>query len=237
MNALNSWDTIIAASIQNLWIRFITILPSVLGAIIVLIFGFLAASVLESFVRRGLRMTGIDTLMHEHPLSDILKGSQIFFTPSIAVGWLVKWFFILVTLIAVANSLGWSQINDFLSSIAFYIPNVLIAIVILVAGLTIGRFIGNFMRIALGSSALTKIQAGFLASLAQSAVTVFAVMASLVQLRIATSLIQILFSGIVFSLSIAFGLAFGLGGRDKATALLESAHWGAMRKRNGSTKR
>lgn len=233
MNYLNSWGDIITASIQNLWIRLITVLPSILGGIIVLIIGFFIASALGDLARRLIQMTRADKLMHEHPISEGLRDSQIHFTPSMVVGWLVKWFFILVTLIAVANSLGWSQINEFLSAIAFYIPNVLIAVIILMVGLVISRFVGSLIRTTLEEgSSLTRVQANFIASFIQTAITVFAIMASLVQLRIASNLIQILFAGIVFALSLAFGLAFGLGGRERASRLLESADLSRLRKRN-----
>jgi hypothetical protein len=235
MNYLDSWADIVAASVQNIWIGLINLLPALIGAVIVLIVGFLIAAGLGSAARRLVSVTGIDNLMHQHPMSDIMQRSQVRFTPSGAVGWLVKWFFILVTLIAVANSLGWTQINDFLSSLAFYVPNVLIAIVILVAGLLAGRFVSELIRAALAESALTTAQAGFVGSLAQAAIVVFAAMASLVQLKIAPSLIQILFGGIVLALSIAFGLAFGLGGREKASQLLQSPGWSNLRGRNNES--
>jgi len=62
---------------------------------------------------------------------------------------------------------------------------------------------------------------GVLAAMAKWAVIIFAVMASLNQLKIAANLIQILFAGLVFAVTLAAGLAFGLGGRDKAKEFLD----------------
>ena len=46
-------------------------------------------------------------------------------------------------------------------------------------------------------------------------------MAALNQLRIADELVGTLFTGIVFALSLAIGLAFGLGGKDAAARYLD----------------
>ena len=62
------------------------------------------------------------------------------------VGWIVKWFFIVVILIAVTDFLGWTQVTDFLSEVALYIPNVIIAVVILTVGLVMGQFVHNVVE-------------------------------------------------------------------------------------------
>ncbi|MEK7098087.1 MAG: hypothetical protein AAB906_04540 [Patescibacteria group bacterium] len=111
--------------------------------------------------------------------------------------------------------------NNFVNEVVLYIPDVLIAIMILVAGLLAGRAVSRVTERAAMSSTIFSGSSGLLASLAKWAVIIFAVMASLSQLRIAADLIQILFAGFVSAATLAFGLAFGLGGKDRAKEFLD----------------
>lgn len=231
MNYFATWEDILTASLQNLWGQFITILPNIVGAIIILFLGLVVASLLGRVAFRLVRLSRIDTYTDDLPISVRLRQTGIRLSPSVIISKLVKWFFILVTFIAIANILGWTQINEFLYAIAFYIPNVLIAVLILVVGIYAARLVKGAILTVLAATQLTAQQTGFLGTAAQAAIIIFSVMASLVQLRIAPSLIQILFAGIVFALAIAFGLAFGLGGREKAARVLEENPLTKMHKR------
>mgnify|MGYP001617622362 FL=1 len=138
------------------------------------------------------------------------------------VGWIVKWFFIVVILIAVTDFLGWTQVTDFLSEVALYIPNVIIAVVILTVGLVMGQFVHNVVEKSIKVSGSPTPAYKPLAALSKWAIIIFALLASLVQLGVATALIQILFTGLVAMLAIAGGLAFGLGGKEKASKWLDT---------------
>ena len=136
------------------------------------------------------------------------------------VGWVVKWFFIIVTLIAVADILRWPQLTNFLESVALYLPNVIIAVLILLVGFILGNGLRDLVTKAVRASELPEASAGLLGTVARWAVIVFAIMATLTQLGVAADLVKILFTGLIAMLALAGGLSFGLGGKDHASLWL-----------------
>lgn len=215
-------EDIIAGSFFELGNKIMEIVPDILGALLVLVIGLFVASSVAHLVTTLLRSTGIDALLSRSPLGAKLNVfPQKRFVPSRLVGWLVKWFLILVTLLAATNILGWTQINQFLNQVLVYIPNVIIAVIILVIGFIASNFVRGIVETALATSKnISESERRFLAGGADVAITLFAVMAALIQLKIATSLIQTFFTGLIFAFSLAVGLAFGLGGREHASRIL-----------------
>jgi hypothetical protein len=100
-----------------------------------------------------------------------------------------------------------------------YIPNVIIAVVILIVGMVVGNFVFTLVKETALAAELES--ADFLAGVAKWALFIFTLMAALIQLKVASELIQILFTGLVFMVALAGGIAFGLGGKDKAERILE----------------
>jgi hypothetical protein len=130
----------------------------------------------------------------------------------------VKWFLILVFLMAAANILQLTQVTNFLNSIIFYIPNVVVAVVILAIVTLVGNFVYGVVR---GSSrAAGMVSATFLAAISKWAIIIFGIFAALIQLGVAGTLVSTIFIGIVAMLALAGGLAFGLGGKEEAALLL-----------------
>lgn len=220
----NDWqnlDELVLFSLREVGNEMGNILPDLIGATIIVVIGLFIAGSLGKLVERLLRSTGVDSLLSQSVLGqkvNIFPKQRV--VPSRLIGWLVKWFFILVTLITATSILGWTQINDFLNQVVLYVPNVIIAILILVIGFIASDFVRHILASVLEKSPLSEMEKRFLAGAADFAVTLFAIMAALLQLKIATALIETLFIGIVFSISLAVGLAFGFGGREHAARLL-----------------
>lgn len=214
-------DELVLASFREVGNRMAEILPDLIGAVLVLLIGIFIAGSIGRLVHMLLRSTGMDNLLLKSPVGAKLNVfPRKRFVPSAFIGWLVKWFFILVTLIAATNVLGWTQINQFLNSVVLYVPNVVIAVVILVIGFIASNFIRSIVEVALERSPLSPEERKFLATGSDFAVTLFAIMAALIQLKIAESLVQTLFTGLIFAVSLALGLAFGLGGREHASKFI-----------------
>lgn len=209
-------------AIFNMWATVIAFIPAFMSAVIVLVFGLVVASALGLVARRLARMLKLDDILARIGLTQKAAAMGMPFTFSRVVGWLVKWFFIVVVLMAVANILNWTQVTGFLNAVAFYIPNVIIAVVIITIGLVVGQFVHNVVEQAIKVSKAPTSAGKFLAALAKWAIIVFAAMAALIQLGIAARLIEILFTGLVAMLALAGGLAFGLGGKERAGRWLES---------------
>jgi hypothetical protein len=133
----------------------------------------------------------------------------------------VKWFVRLITLVVAFDTLGLPAVSNVLQQLLLWLPNLVVALVVLVIGGLAAKALSQLVR---GASA----EAGFtnpdmLASVTRVAVWGFTIVVAINQLGIATTLINTLLIGLVGALALAFGLAFGLGGRDRAAQMLERA--------------
>ena len=212
---LSAFATTVLDSFQTVWQGLLNLLPNVIAALVVLIIGWILAAGLGRLIRRLVELTKVDDIIDKAGLDKSLSDIGIDFSLAKLIGWLTKWFVIIVTLIAVAEIVGLRQITDFLETIALYIPNIIIAVVILLVGLILGTFIQKLVVKTVEASKI-KAASGLLATLAKWAIFGFALLAALNQLNIARELINTLFTGLVGMLALAGGLAFGLGGKDAA---------------------
>lgn len=219
MPTIQDWSDILVASFQDLWVSFADFLPRLIGALVVLVIGWIIAAALGALAAKIIGVLKIDALAEKLDLKKSLKHAGIMVSVSGIIGWLVKWFLILAFFISAVDILGWSEVNDFLTRVVIYLPNVVVAVVILLAGILLAHFVHEVVEKAVKAARLES--ADFLAGVAKWAVLVFAAMAALVQLGVASSLVQILFTGFVAMLAIAGGLAFGLGGREHAGRFLD----------------
>ncbi len=209
---------ILRSAFIELWAGVVMFLPKLLLAVIVFLLGLLVANLLCSIVVRVIKMLRIDELFAKLEVKELFTRAGIKLDIAGFLGWLVKWFVIIVSLIAAADALSWDQITVFLSQVVSYIPNVLIAVIILLVGILLANFVNGVVRSAVAAAQMESGE--FLAGVAKWSIIVFSLMAALVQLGIAQSLIQVLFTGFVAMLAIAGGLAFGLGGREHASRVL-----------------
>ena len=135
----------------------------------------------------------------------------------------MKWFLILVFLMAATDILHLVQVTSFLNSIVLYLPNVIVAAVILAIAFLIGNFAYAVIK---GSTKIAGIvSATLLATIAKWAIVIFGLLAALIQLGVASSLINTIFIGFVAMLALAGGLAFGLGGKDEAALILKKLRY------------
>lgn len=221
MNYLDLWGDIIITSLNNLWVSVIDFTPRLLGGLIILIGGLIIASILGKLAKRLMDYVKIDSLAGKLGVMQEFERMGMQFTFAGLISWAVRWFFIIATLIAVIDVLQIPQVTGFLEAIAMYIPNVIVAIIILAIGFVAANFVYNVVERALAASKIAATAARGLGSIARWAIIIFAFMAALVQLGIAAQLIQILFTGLVAMLALAGGLAFGLGGKERAARWLD----------------
>ena len=213
MEYFETWGAAVTASLQDLFSTVIAYLPNLLAAIILLIVGLLIAASLGKLVKKLVAYTKVDKLVDKAGVNEMFKAVGPIKISNI-LGWLVKWFLIIVVLIAVADILGLPQIIDFLNDVAMFIPNIVIAVVILLIGFVGGNFIYEIVHHAVKAAKMHNTK--FLANIAKWAIIVFAIMASLIQLKIAASLVETLFTGLIGMLALGGAIALGLGGKDKA---------------------
>lgn len=216
--AIQTWAEVITASLQTLWIGFIGFLPSLLGAIIVFIIGWIIAALLGRFVTQIIGILRIDSILEKIGLKRTLARANLKLDSGKFLGELVKWFFIIVFLMAATDILRLSQVTVFLKQVLLYIPQLIVAVLILLAAVLIASFLQKLVKASVEAAGFGS--ANFLGSITKWAILVFAFLAALIQLGIVPSLIQTLFTGVIAALVISLGLAFGLGGKELASEIL-----------------
>jgi small-conductance mechanosensitive channel len=217
---VNIWSQILASSFQELWTGVIMFLPKVIIAIIVLIIGWVIAVALGKLVSQIIRSFKVDHALQSIGAEEVLGKAGFRLDSGAFIGGLVRWFFIIVFLVASIDVLGLSEVNTFLRDVVLlYLPNVIVAALILV----VAAFIAEVMKkVVMGSAKAAKVPSvGILGAITKWSIWIFAILAALYQLGIAGVFAQTLFTGFVALLSIAGGLAFGLGGKDAASRYIE----------------
>ena len=218
MQSFDTWREAVTASLQDLFYKVTGFLPNLLAALVVLVVGIIVAASLGKIVYKLVDFTKIDRALDKLGVN---KASKTVGRISIAgiLGWLVKWFLMVVVLIAVADILNLPQIIDFLEEVAKFLPNVVIAVVILLIGFIGGNFVYEIVFRSVRAAKMHSPR--FLASLSKWSIVIFALMASLIQLSIAAALVETLFTGLIAMLALAGGIAFGLGGKEQANQWLD----------------
>jgi hypothetical protein len=194
-------------------------IPAVLGALVILIIGWIVAKIIQKLARKFLDLIRFEKFAEKAGISEALSKGNIKNNATQLLSALVYWFIMILVLAMVVNALGLTVASQLLDGLLGYIPNVIAAVFVLVLGLFLANLVSSIVRTAASNAKLPKPE--ILAGLSQWAIVIFAVTASLRQLGIAPFLVSttfyILFGGICLALS----LAFGLGGKDVAAKLLE----------------
>jgi hypothetical protein len=199
---------------------FMTALPSVLGAIVLLIIGWVIAGVVGGLLSKFLRTIRIDDLAERSGIAGFLRRARVQADAAGVIGGLVKWYVRLVFLLLAANAVGLTAVSGIVNQVLAFIPNLLVAILILGVFSWLATTAKNLVVGAVESAGMSN--AGMLGTLTFVTVLAFGIIAAANQIGIAATLINTLFIGVVGALALAFGLAFGLGGREEAAQLLAS---------------
>jgi hypothetical protein len=219
METVETWGDAVMVSATGALQNFLGFLPALVGAILILVIGWIVAGLIATVVERALKTVGFERAAQSTGIAGFIKRSGSDWTASAIVAEIVKWFIRLIAIQAAASVLGLDQISQIINAILLWLPNLVVAIAIIVIGALIGRFVGGVVR---GSTA----QMGFsnpelLATIANYAIVVFAVIAAVDQLGIAETVVNTLFIGLVATVALATGLAFGLGGQQTAGRITE----------------
>jgi hypothetical protein len=215
----NTYSAAVSDSLRDLYARLIGFLPSFLVAVIVLVVGWVVAVFVAKLVKQLLHSVKIDEVGDKLGMDDVSARTGMKLSISGAISWLVKWFLLLAIFLAAADILNLTQISLFLNSVLRYIPMVIAAAGIMLVGTMAAHFLGRVVRHSVKAAGLKS--ADLLGSITQWAVMVFTILATLDQLGVASALVQTLFTGIIAMVAIAGGLAFGLGGKEHASKVLD----------------
>lgn len=225
MNNLYAQD-IIQNSLMTLWSGVAGFVPNLIAALIVFLVGWVVAIVLGKVVYHLVKLIHIDNALTRVGFRQAWERSGFKLNSAHFFGELVKWFFIVVFLMAATNILGLQEVTEFLRTVVFYLPNVIVAAVVLLIGILVAKVLENFVRASVKAAGLAS--ANFLAEATRWAVFIFSLLVALSQLGVADEIIRIVIIGVVAAGALAIGLSFGLGGVKHADELLSN-----LRKRIG----
>ncbi|MFH0806270.1 MAG: hypothetical protein V1885_00920 [Candidatus Brennerbacteria bacterium] len=215
---LQDWTSVIVASLQSLWGGTLGVIANIVGALIVLIIGLIVASGLGTLVERVIALIKLDRGLVSLGVKQYFDRAGMQLNSARFFGKLVYWFLVVVFLLAASDILGFYSLSSFLREVLLYIPNVIVAVLIMLAAVVIGNALRHVVRASVKGAQLHA--SNFLGSLTWWAVVVFGFLASLSQLGIATAIVNSIVTGFVAMLALAGGIAFGLGGKDYAASLV-----------------
>jgi hypothetical protein len=215
----NGWGAALTTSLATALSLFLGAIPRIIGFLVILIIGWIISGVLAAAVAALLRAVKFNVLAQNSGFQGFIHNMGLRTDPSGLLANIVKWFVRLIVLVVAFDALGLPAVSQVLQQFLLWIPNLVVAVVVLVIAGLAANALSNLVR---GATA----QAGFdnpdmLATIARVAVWAFGIVVAVNQIGIAQELVNTLFMGFIGALALAAGLAFGLGGRDTAGQIVQ----------------
>jgi hypothetical protein len=219
MLAVIEWNNLIVEPVRQMLTRIMDYLPVLLGALVILIVGWMVAKAIRRLVDWLLKTIRFDALADKAGITEILRKGNLDVSAREVVSSIVYWLIIIMVLVMTVDALGLPKSSDILAGLFAYVPKVIAALLVLIVAMFLANFVSGIVRTAAGNANLPKPE--ILAGISRWAIIIFAVTISLEQLGIAPLLVTATFNIILGGICLALALAFGLGGKDAAARYLE----------------
>jgi hypothetical protein len=220
--AVTDWGTAMMTSLAAALALFLSAIPKIIGFAVILIVGWFIASLIDRGLAALLRRIRFNEFADRSGLGDFVKKMNVGVDSAGMIGLVVKWFVRLIALVVAFDALGLPAVSDVLREFLMWMPNLIVALVVLVIGGLAARALSNLVR---GSAAEAGISnSNMLAKLASVMVWAFTIVVAVNQIGIASTLVNTLFMAFVGALALGAGLAFGLGGRDTAAEIVRNMY-------------
>ncbi|MGZ3665573.1 MAG: mechanosensitive ion channel family protein, partial [Ktedonobacterales bacterium] len=216
----------VGTAFMNLLSEVILFIPRLVTFLLILLVGYIVARVVRTLLAKGLRALHFDNIADRAGVTRALELAGTRMDAAEVLGVVAFWWIFLVFAEIAVSSLGLTEITAFVNSVLAYLPNIFVAILILIIGALLANVVAGLVRGAAGGAGLST--ASLMAEVARWAILIFAFLAALTQLNVAQNMIFILAAGIIGMLAIAGGLALGLGGADTARGLIAGWAMGRM---------
>ena len=208
------WFTVTTDALINLLQGFLSFIPSLIGAIIIFVIGWIVSVAFAKLIAGILKKLRFNQMFEKGVWKDALEKADVKIDAAGFVGAVVKWVLVIVFLMVAVEVLGLVGFASFLTSVLGYVPNVIIASFIFVVAVIVADLLEKVVRATVES-----IRVGYghiVGVIIRWSIWIFALLAILMQLQITPALIQTIFTGFIALVVIAGGIAFGLGGKDVA---------------------
>jgi hypothetical protein len=224
VNTVTDWTAGFLTGLTAGLARFFGAIPNIVGALLLLVIGWIIAGMVGALVTKLCRAIHVDTVGDRVGVNDFLHQSSTRMRASNILGEIVKWVVRLVFVEMAAEQLGMPQVSQIINQILGFVPNIVVALIILGVGAFVGQLLSGLTR---GAASEARIgNPALLGKVTYGAVMAFAIIAALNELNVAPVVVNTLYIGLVGAVALALGLAFGLGGRDTAARLTE--RWAAQ---------
>lgn len=193
-------------------------IPNLIGALIVLLIGYVIAKAVEGLVRKLLRRANFDGFVHRGTAGSYV--SRVVPKPAAFVGSVVFWLIWLATLSIAVTVLGIEALSAFVAAVYDYVPHIIAALLIFFAAGAVSAAVVGLVQRVMGDTPTGKL----LQTVVPALVMTIAVFMILTELGIAETIVTITYTALIGALALGMALAFGLGGRDVAGQLLGKAY-------------
>lgn len=215
-----SWTELLQYSFQSMWLEVVQVAPKIIIALLIILAGVIVAAALKKVVSSIVSHLQVDKALNAAGLGSLVERAGYTLNTGIFLGTLVKWFIIILFFVVALDVLNLQEATNFLSAVVLsFLPNVIVAVIILLGSIVIANVVAKTVTATADAAGMPS--SFMIGRFVKVSIIVFAVLAALNQMRVAPELVQMLFAGIVFALSLALGLAFGLGGRETAARYLD----------------
>jgi len=215
---VTDWGQAILTSVAAALALLLGAIPRVLGFAVILIIGWIIASALATAVAAVLRTVKFNDLAQRAGISGFVQKMGVHTDAAGFLATLVKWFVRLIVLVTAFDALGLPAVSGVLQQILLWLPNLVVALVVLVIAGLAANALASLVRGATSETGLGNPD--LLATIARVAVWAFAIVIAVDQIGIATTIVNTLFMATVGAIAVAFALAFGLGGRETAAEIV-----------------
>ncbi|MBA2706888.1 MAG: small-conductance mechanosensitive ion channel [Gemmatimonadaceae bacterium] len=207
-------------SLENALSMVLNAIPRIFGFILIVAIGWFLAGLLAKGVMTLLRAIRFDEIVQRSGIGNFMNRLGTGMDPAGVVAGIVKWIVRVVVLLVAFDTLGLPAVSDVLRQLLLWLPNLIVALVLLFIAGVLANALAGVVRAATSDAGFTNPD--LLANVARTAVWAFGIVVAVNQLGIAQALINTLFMGFVGAIALATGLAFGLGGRDRAARAIDN---------------
>jgi hypothetical protein len=215
---VTDWGTAVMSSAAAALALLLSGIPKLIGFLVILIIGWLIASAIARAVAAILRAVRFNDLAQRAGLTGFVRSMGLHTDAAGLLANVAKWFARLIVLVTAFDALGLPAVSQVLQQLLLWLPDLVVALVVLVIGGLAASALASLVRGATAESGLGSPD--LLATIARVAVWAFAIVIAVNQIGVATTLVNTLFMAVVGALALALGLAFGLGGRETAAQIV-----------------
>jgi Conserved TM helix len=210
---------IFMASLNQFWLQLVNFVPKLLAVVVILFFGWILAKLARSAVKRILDITKFDQFSQKSGLEAFMNSGSLNLTLSGVISQVIYWLVIILFVITGANTLGLNEVANLLHDLASYLPRIILAILIMIFGTLLARFINRLVFAWLYGIKFSHALA--VSTSTEYGIQIIAMFVALEQLGIGMQLIYSLFVIVFGAIFLALAIAFGLGGKDWAARIID----------------